>query len=238
MSDKIPTESYVWDLNNPNVPESVLSTPSPITNISYNPKLTDQIAGGCMNGLVAIWDVKKGKDPVMVSPVEMSHYDPITHINFLSMKLGNELVTTSTDGRVLWWDTRKFDKPYESLSLVESMQSGENKGDRVVGGTVFEYNTEAGPNKFLVGTEQGTILTANKKPKKAVEITSRYGLEGGRHLGPVYSISRSIPNNRYFLSVGDWSVNVSFIFILFYFYLNSIIIVLYPNPNFFNTRNF
>jgi len=27
------------------------------------------IGGGCYNGLVAIWDVKKGPGPVMVSPV-------------------------------------------------------------------------------------------------------------------------------------------------------------------------
>ncbi len=48
-------------------------------------------------------------------------------------------------------------------------------------------------------------MTANKKPKKAVEITTRYGLDGGRHLGPVYSIHRSPPAPKYFLSVGDWS---------------------------------
>ncbi len=63
----------------------------------------------------------------------------------------------------------------------------------------------------MVGTESGSIITANKKPKtKAVEITTRYGndLATGRHLGPVYSINRSIPNHRYFLSVGDWSAKV------------------------------
>jgi len=43
-----------------------------------------------------------------------------------------------------------------------------------------------------------------------VEIASRYGMESGRHLGPIYSINRSIPNNRYFLSVGDWSAKIWF----------------------------
>lgn len=75
-------KSYVWDLNNPNKPETELNAPSPCTNISYNPKLMDVIGGGLYNGLVAIWDVKAGKiggiNPVL-SPVQKSHHDPITH---------------------------------------------------------------------------------------------------------------------------------------------------------------
>jgi len=51
-------------------------------------------------------------------------------------------------------------------------------------------------------------LNANKKPKKNVEITGRYGLESGRHLGPIYALNRSIPNQRYFLSVGDWTAKI------------------------------
>jgi dynein intermediate chain 2 len=60
----------------------------------------------------------------------------------------------------------------------------------------------------LIGTESGSILTANKKLKKPVEITTRYGLDSGRHLGPVYSINRSNQTPKYFLSVGDWSCKV------------------------------
>lgn len=32
---------------------------------------------------------------------------------------------------------------------------------------------------------------ANKKPKKNVEITSKFGFDNGRHLGPIYSIHRN-----------------------------------------------
>ena len=77
----------------------------------------------------------------MVSSVQNSHSDPVTHISFLSMKLGNELVSTSTDGMGYWWDTRKFENPVEKLSLTELTSNGK---ERLVGGTVFEYNTEAG----------------------------------------------------------------------------------------------
>jgi len=67
------------------------------------------IGGGCHNGLVAIWDVKKGSQPVLVSPVQQAHSLPVTHMAWLSAKTGTELITSSTDGKVLWWDTKKFD---------------------------------------------------------------------------------------------------------------------------------
>lgn len=206
------TDALIWDLNNPNHPEMRLNAPSPVTNIAYNPKSTDQIGGGCYNGLIAIWDVKKGGAPWLVSPVQESHSDPITHIHWIQSKTGSEFVTTSTDGRVKWWDIRKFDSYVEELELREPTADGK---ESLIGATVLEYNVESGPTKFLIGTESGCILTAIKKPrknaaadpKKSVEIstTGRYGVDSGRHLGPVYSIHRSPPNPKYFLSVGDWS---------------------------------
>jgi len=118
-------------------------------------------------------------------------------------------VTTSTDGTVLFWDTRKFsDGPTDQINLTEFFMEGENKFEKPVGGTVCEYNADSGPNKFLIGTEQGSLLTINRKPKKPLEITTRYGMEGGKHLGPVYSITRSLPNPRFFLSVGDWNAKI------------------------------
>lgn len=65
--------------------------------------------------------------------------------------------------------------------------------------------------KYLIGTEKGSMMLATKKPKKTVEL-NQYNVYGGdgnqRHLGPVYAIQRNPFNPRYFLSVGDWGVNV------------------------------
>jgi len=79
----------------------------------------------------------------------------------------------------------------------------------VVGSTSLEYVPDFGP-KYLIGTEKGSIMLATKKPKKNCEINfnTSYGLEMGRHLGPVYSLMRNPCYPRFFLSVGDWSVNV------------------------------
>ena len=88
-------------------------------------------------------------------------------------RTGTEFATTSTDGNAMWWDTRKFDAPVETLSLVENPTESEAS----IGGTCIEYNVDAGPTKFLIGTESGSILSTTKKPKRAVEISARYGLD-------------------------------------------------------------
>lgn len=54
-------------------------------------------------------------------------------------------------------------------------------------------------------------MLATKKPKRNVEINyvNSYGLESvGRHLGPVTKIQRNPFNPRFFMSVGDWAVQV------------------------------
>ena len=132
-------------MGNPNTPDLELSPQSALTSIAYNPKLVDQIAGGSYNGMVSIWDVKRGSQPIHVSPVEKSHHDPVTDIFWLGSKTGNELNTTSTDGKVYWWDTRRFTEgPIDSLVLTDIVNAGESKEERACGGTVVEYNTDAG----------------------------------------------------------------------------------------------
>lgn len=59
--EKMRTNAYIWDTCNPNAPEITLNSPSPVTNICYNHKLVDLVGGGCANGLVAVWDSRKGK---------------------------------------------------------------------------------------------------------------------------------------------------------------------------------
>jgi len=78
---------------------------------------------------------------------------------------------------------------------------------KLLGATALEYNSEAGPTKYLFGTEQGYIFQANKR--KTVEINTRFGCDaGGKHFGPVYSIWRNPLQSKYFLSIGDWSAKV------------------------------
>ena len=69
------------------------------------------------------------------------------------------------------------------------------------------YNTEAGPTKYLVGTEQGTVLSINLRNKKDGGIVV-YDEGPGKHHGPIYSIERNPLHTKFFLTVGDWTARV------------------------------
>ena len=51
----------------------------------------------------------------------------------------------------------------------------------------LEYNPQAGPTKFMIGTEQGNIMTCNRKAKNPQD---RVGASfPGLHLTAVFNIS-------------------------------------------------
>jgi dynein intermediate chain 2, axonemal len=45
---------------------------------------------------------------------------------------------------------------------VEQLATDSKGGGSVLGGSSMEYNQEAGPTKYLVGTEQGVIMQVNR----------------------------------------------------------------------------
>lgn len=149
----------------------------------------------------------------MTTVLEKSHHDPVYDVYWLTLgKTGTECVSSSTDGQLLWWDINKksehnIQHPVDSVLLQEDVpqQDGTTK-QKVLGGTSLEYSADAGPLKYLIGTEQGYVLQANKR--KTIEIQQRYGLESGKHHGPVYSLYRNPAHPKYFLSVGDWCAKI------------------------------
>lgn len=173
----------------------------------------EEIAFGCYNGLVGCADIREhSKTPALLSDVETSHHEPVVDLIWLSSKLGNEFVTCSTDGMICWWDTKKLRAPTDILYITETeTPKGENGiPTNLVGGTCLEFVPDHGP-KYLIGSEKGSIMLATRKPKAGVSMNynTSYGLGIGRHLGPIYSIKRNPFNYKYFLSIGDWSVNVT-----------------------------
>ena len=131
----------------------------------FNHKINDIIVGGSYNGSLSFFDQRKGTSSGVIKPVETtllekSHHDPVYDVFWLTVgKSGTECVSTSTDGRLLWWDQKKLgDGPVEELQLSENFNIGGQMVPKVLGGTSLEYNSDAGPLKYLVGTEQGYIL--------------------------------------------------------------------------------
>lgn len=68
-------------------------------------------------------------------------------------------MSVASDGTVLWWDIRKLAEPVESLILTE------RGSEKILGAVSLEYSPQAGPTKFMIGTEQGVILSGNRRAK-------------------------------------------------------------------------
>lgn len=114
-----------------------------------------------------------------MTKIEKSHRDPLYKTLFLQSKTGTECFSTSTDGQVLWWDIRKLGEPTETLALCPN-----KKDSRTLGGVALEYEVTM-PTKFMVGTEQGSVLSCNRKAKSPSEkIVATYS----QHYGPVYAV--------------------------------------------------
>lgn len=61
------------------------------------------------------------------------------------------------------------------------------------------------PTKFLVGTEQGIIISCNRDAKTPPEKIANIFRS---HIGAVYRVTRSPFFPKVFLSVGDWTARI------------------------------
>ncbi|XP_065164479.1 dynein intermediate chain 3, ciliary isoform X2 [Atheta coriaria] len=202
---KIPpggTCSYIWELENPNMPQLILQPPDQSVCIEYNPRDPNTLASGQFNGQVAIWDVRTSNEPVDFTLMEESHRDPITDLIWTHSKTGTEFFTGSTDGMVKWWDTRKLNASLESL--IVDMTKDEQILSRAMGCSVLEYEPTI-PTRFMIGTETGHVIGGNKKGKLPQEkMIAKYQA----HLGPVLALERNPAFVKNFLTVGDWTAKI------------------------------
>eukprot|EP00928_Gymnodinium_smaydae_P081400 TRINITY_DN64938_c0_g1_i1.p1 TRINITY_DN64938_c0_g1~~TRINITY_DN64938_c0_g1_i1.p1 ORF type:complete len:619 (+),score=158.15 TRINITY_DN64938_c0_g1_i1:248-1858(+) len=203
-TDEMPMASFIWDINERNVPLTELRTPSPLICTQFNPKNPDMLFAGCYNGILNVYDLRKGPTPAGKSATEISHYDPVYDVVWLQSKTQTESASVSSDGRLLFWDVKKLSEPMDECLLTD----GSKDDPKTLGGVSLEWMQEAGPTKFLVGSEHGITLACTKKPKKAVEVGTWFGQEErggyGKHFGPVYSVKRNPFQTKYFLTAGDW----------------------------------
>ncbi|XP_030631557.1 dynein intermediate chain 3, ciliary, partial [Chanos chanos] len=194
-------DSYIWDIENPNKPEMTLKPVSPLVCLEYNPKDSHILVGGSYNGQIAYWDTRKGSQPVDMSTIEHSHRDPVYKVIWLQSKTGTDTFSASTDGQVLWWDIRKMNEPTERLVLDPSKKG---KLDNALGAISLEFETTM-PTKFMVGTEQGLVVSCNRKAKTPAEkIVCTYS---GHH-GPIYALQRNPFFPKNFLTIADWTARI------------------------------
>jgi hypothetical protein len=125
---------------------STIKIPNKLPEVATTDKFVKKFS--FFSYFLVIWDLKdRDRNPVIQSKFialpEVSHYDPVSDLVWLTSKHGSEFLTTSTDGKMLWWDTRNLNGPAETFQLTEGAIGAEGK-ERVVGGTCIEYFPEAG----------------------------------------------------------------------------------------------
>ena len=138
------------------------------------------------------------------SLIEKSHHDPVYDVFWITSKTGNQCASVSTDGQMLWWDIRKLSQPVDTVVLNTDAKGG----GMVLGGSSMEYNSEAGPMKYLVGTEQGIVMQINLRNRKQNNGVAVFDTGPGKHHGPIYAIQRNPTHNKFFMTVGDWTARI------------------------------
>ncbi|NXI27939.1 DNAI2 protein, partial [Sterrhoptilus dennistouni] len=194
-------DSYVWDLGKPYTPELTLKPSSPLVILEYSSKDWYHMLGGCYNGQIVYWDTRKGGLPTEMTPVEVSHRDPVYGVCWLPSRTGTECLSGSTDGQILWWDIRKLSQPSERLILDITR---EDQLQKALGVISLDFVSTM-PTKFLVGTEQGVIVSCNRDAKTPPEKIANIFRS---HLGAVYTVARNPFFPKIFLSVGDWTARI------------------------------
>ncbi|RXG61157.1 Dynein intermediate chain 3, ciliary [Armadillidium vulgare] len=222
LCQNTPKDSFLWDINTSSKPELILKGPSWLQVLEFNPKDPNIIGAGCNNGQVCYWDVRKAGKPQGTTPLEVSHADVVTSFAWLVHKTKYELFTISIDGQVLWWDTRKLTEPTERLDLIEQVSGN------LLTATCLEHEPSM-PTKFMIGTEQGKVISCNRRAKnpsdklgyKDTRITSYKGYKGNDHISfPTqvcvtlltylqFTLFREIRfSRRIFMTVGDWTIKI------------------------------
>lgn len=194
--------SYIWNIMNPNQPEMTLSPSSPLTCLAYNSKDISCLVSGALNGTIFFFDTRRGSFSVDYSHMHNSHRDPVYDVKWVQSKQNTECVSISIDGLILVWDVRNLGQPIEKYTLKQKEGTSTSGNSTVLGAISMEYDTSYSTSKFLIGTEQGVIVSWNRKSKKKTE-KMYYG-----HHGSVYNVQRNPFLPKYFLSIGDWAARI------------------------------
>lgn len=225
--------SYVWSVDNSNEPLQELVGPQcALTSCQYNVKNPDTILCGAFDGRVLFYDTRASKNYAGISLLEKSHGAAVSDAVWIQSKTGSDFCSASMDGKIMWWDNRNMAAPLDAYSVstpttygsqvleARTSEEPEQKSDkdvfaaseRPLGLTALEWQLEAGPAKFLCGTEMGTGLMIQRKAKRPTEVSMWFGdqAHGGRdqHLGPIIGIKRNYAHPKCFLTVGPWSVKL------------------------------
>ncbi|CAK9811867.1 Dynein axonemal intermediate chain 2 [Anthophora quadrimaculata] len=195
--------SYVWDIENPNKALYTLKSSSALMTVEFNSRDPVLLVSGLLSGQVCCWDLRTSYKPVLTSHPYTSHRHPATQALWLPSKANTEFFSSSTDGMVLWWDTRFLKRPTEKL--VINLENPSNADIlQAVGVTTLQFEHTMS-SKFLAGTENGLVLNVNRRGNSPAE---KLAIRFECYAGPVVAIDRNPVYTKNFLTVGNWSAKI------------------------------
>ncbi|CAG5033568.1 unnamed protein product [Parnassius apollo] len=201
-----PQPSYVWDASRPQAPLLTLGArDDALLDVAYAPRVPHSLAASLLSGRVGVWDTRSGGDPALLCPQHIAHRDLARRLLFINTKSGQEFFSSGPDGVCKWWDMRNLNEVTDELiiDLVKSSTEPQNMAT-ANGVSALEYEPTI-PSRFMVGTENGLVISGNRKGKTAFDkLPAKYEA----HLGPVWSLERNPGFLKNFLTVGDWSARV------------------------------
>jgi hypothetical protein len=78
---RMPSQSYIWDISNPNTPDVELLPPSPLCCLRYNPKSTDTLVSSTKDHLYHIYLYVIYKNEVYNTTITTTTTTTVVYIN-------------------------------------------------------------------------------------------------------------------------------------------------------------
>ncbi|NXF13672.1 DYI3 protein, partial [Smithornis capensis] len=177
--------SYIWDPENPYKPELTLVLSSPVVTLEYNPKDWYLLLGGCYNGQMG--EGNGAGEGGSLARAWLQHC--CTHRMVLLVFQSLHLPLLVGPRALAAAGPSRCPPPHGVPILLTAALSCSHPQ----------------PAKFLVGTEQGSIISCNRDAKTPPD---KIGSVFKGHIGAVYAVARNPFFPKTFLSVGDWTARI------------------------------
>ena len=196
------SDAYIFNMEHTISPLITLASPDHLTMLDFNDKVPHLLAGGCYRGQVCWWDERIGREPTGVSDFETSHTDAVYFVKWIG-KVGTEFFTGSSDGLVKWWDIRNFKDPVKQY-MLQTSSSAMSEFPPGINCLSFEPTI---PSKFMVGTEQGGVVSCRMQAKAGTNDWV-LGEFDNCHYGKVMAVDRNPFYPKNFLTIGDTTCKI------------------------------